>query len=81
MATETAKLTVRLPREDLEFARRYARANNLTVTEVIDRYLRRLRALEHDQLSPELDEITGLVPADVDAAAARAEHLHDKHRG
>lgn len=80
MATDTVKLTVRLPREDLEFAKRYARDNDVTVTEVIDRYLRRLRALEPGHLSPELDEITGLVPADIDAEAAYRDYLRDKHR-
>lgn len=79
MRPETVKLTVRLPREDIEFARRYARANHLTVTEVIDRCLRRMRMLEPGDLSPELDEITGLVPADVDADQARLDHLQGKH--
>jgi len=79
MSTETVKLTVRLPREDIEFAKRYARANHLTVTEMIDRYLQRMRTLEPGNLSPELDEITGLVPADVDAEQVRHEHLRDKH--
>ncbi|HKK14373.1 MAG TPA: hypothetical protein VKA14_06890 [Gammaproteobacteria bacterium] len=39
MSSETVKLTVRLPREDVE----YARAHGLTVTEVIGHYLRRMR--------------------------------------
>lgn len=36
---ETAKLTVRLPKRDLEFAKEYAQAHRITVTELIDRYL------------------------------------------
>lgn len=80
MVNETVKLTVRLPREDVEFAKRYARAHDLTVTEVIDRYLRRMRVLEPGQLAPELDEITGLVPADVDAEAAYREYLQARHQ-
>jgi hypothetical protein len=80
MGTDTTKLTLRLPRQDVEFAKSYAKAHGLTVTEVIDRYLRRMRALEEQALSPELDFITGLVPADVDAENEHRRHIENKHR-
>lgn len=75
----TEKLTIRLPREDAEFLRRYARAHRLTITEVIDRHLRRMRTLEVEQLSPELDAITGLVPSDIDTESVYKDHLSQKH--
>jgi hypothetical protein len=37
---ETTKLTVRLPKEDLDFVKRYAKEHGMTVTELIARYLR-----------------------------------------
>jgi len=80
MSAETGKLTIRLPREDLEFVKAYAKANRMTVTEVIDRSLRRLRTLDEKALSPELDDIIGLLPADIDAEQAYREHLERKHR-
>ncbi len=40
---ETAKLTVCLPKQDLEFAEQYARTRRITVSELVDRYLQRLR--------------------------------------
>ncbi|MCP3915786.1 MAG: hypothetical protein GY711_09540 [bacterium] len=43
---ETAKLTVRLPKQDLEFAERYARARRITVNKLVDQLLRRLRNSE-----------------------------------
>ena len=79
MEAETTKLTIRLPREDVEFAKAYAKAHGLTVTEVIDRYLRRLRAVTAGERSPELDAITGLVPADVDAEEEYRRHEQHKH--
>ena len=79
METDTTKLTVRLPRQDVEFAKSYAKAHGLTVTEVIDRYLRRMRALEEQEPSPELDFLTGLVPADVDAENEYRRHVENKH--
>ncbi|WP_440998009.1 DUF6364 family protein [Arhodomonas sp. SL1] len=79
MSTETTKLTVRLPKRDVEFVKAYASAHGLTVTEVIDRYLRRMRALDDHISGPELDEVTGLVPAEVDVEAEYREHLRTKH--
>lgn len=79
MQPDTVKLTIRLPRQDVEFAKAYAKAHGLTVTEVIDRYLRQMRELEHATLSPELDFITGLVPDDVDGLEEFRQHQHEKH--
>ena len=78
MPTETAKLTIRLPREDLEFAKSYAKAHGVTLTEVIDRYLCLLRDREH-RSSAELARMTGLIPAEVDGEAAFRQHLASKH--
>lgn len=79
MAIETSKLTIRLPVEDANFVKRYAKANGLSVTEVIDRYLRRMRLLDNEAPSAALDEITGLLPADIDAEAEMRERLSIKH--
>ena len=76
---DTAKLTVRLPKADIEFAKRYARAHRLTLTELIDRYFRRLRSQEEGEIHPEVERISGLVPAEVDAEARFHEHLLKKH--
>lgn len=76
---ETTKLTIRLPRRHVEFAKAYARAHGVTVTEVIDRYLRRLQALEQQSPSAELSAITGLIPADIDVEADWRHHLVEKH--
>lgn len=77
--TDTTKLTIRLPSEDVAFVKAYASANGLSVTEVIDRYLRRMRAIDDKAPAPELDAITGLVPADVDAEAELHRHRLQKH--
>lgn len=77
---ETAKLTVRLPKRDIEFAKRYAQAHRLSLTELIDRHFRRLRDIAEDEIHPEVERISGLVPPDVDAEAEYHEHLLTKHR-
>lgn len=48
----TAKLTVYLPKQDLDFAEQYARARRITVNELVDQLLRRLRNSEKIQAEP-----------------------------
>lgn len=79
-AMETTKLTVRLPREDVEFAKRYAREHGITVTALIDRYFSRLRTGHWGPIHPEVERISGLVPEDVDAREFYRSHLLEKHR-
>ena len=77
---ETAKLTVRLPKKDLDFAKQYAQEHRITVTELIDRYLQRLQVGQITPIHPEVERISGLVPSDVDAEALYHEHMMSKHR-
>lgn len=77
----TAKLTIRLPQEDLDFVRRYARKHGVTITSIVNRYLAQLReGSEPRELHPSIERITGLAPAGVDAERAYLEHLEEKHR-
>ena len=76
---KTTKLTIRLPKQDVDFAKSYARAHGMTVTEFIDRYLRRVRALEQQGPAPEVAAISGLVPADAEAEQLYHRHLEEKH--
>jgi hypothetical protein len=73
---ETIKLTVRLPKSHLAFAKEYAQAHRITVTELIDRYLRSLRG-RSGAIHPEVEKISGLM--EVDARAEYREHVRGKH--
>lgn len=77
---DTSRLTLRLPIKDLEFAREYARRHRLTLTELFDRYLQRLRFEEDGEIHPEVARISGLVPAEVEAEAEYRDHLLAKPR-
>ena len=79
---ETTKLTIRLPRAQVEFLKAFAAANGLTATEVISRYLRHLtktREISLSDLSPEVRELLGSIPADVDWKAERDAHFDEKY--
>ena len=77
---ENTKLTVHLPRADLEFAKRYSEAHRITVTELIGRYLRSLRTGTRP-IHPEVERIAGLVPPEVDIRVEYGEHLRRKRAG
>ena len=79
MSVETSKLTIRLPVQDVAFVKQYAKEHGVTVTEVIDRYLRRMRELESHTPSPALEAITGLSPAEVDARTEYRDYRSRKH--
>lgn len=79
MKPDTTKLTIRLPREQVEFLKAFAEANGLTATEVIARYLQHLAERRLDTLSPEVREFVGSIPADFDWEAERAAHLEEKY--
>lgn len=79
--TPRTKLAVRLPDENLDYLKQYAAEHGMTVTEVLDRFLTRLReGAEGRPIHPEVEKISGLVPSDVDAREQYSEYLREKHR-
>ena len=78
---ETAELKILLPKKDLEFAEWYAREHQITVAELIDRYLQRLQTAPRIPIHPGVQAISGLIPADVDVEALYHDHLLRKHGG
>lgn len=80
MTTKT-KLTVRLPDENIHFLKRYAEEHGTTVTEVLNRFVARMRASETEHAHhPKVERLSGLVPADADARGLYYERMLDKHR-
>ena len=72
-------LTIQLPAEDLRFAEAYGARHGISLAELFDRYLRILKELEHYQPSISVQEITGLVPSDIDVKEVYQDHLKEKH--
>ena len=59
--------TVQLSKEEAETLKAYAREQGLTVDEVPQLLVPSLRRTEEKNIHPEVREITGLVPSDIDA--------------
>ena len=75
------KLTVRVPRHVLINARRYARAHQTTLTELISAYLQRIPSdseiLHH---APMVQRLTGLLSPDISTDDYK-KHLEEKYGG
>ena len=77
---KTAKMTIRLPEEELAFAKHYARENGFSLTGLIHRYLIRLLQAKSSDIPLEVRSVAGIVPPRVDAKAEYREHTLRKHR-
>ena len=78
---QETKLTVRLPRELLENAKRYARKQNTTVTNLISEYLRRMPAsLDILEEAPIVRRLSGTLSQNVSVADYK-KHLEAKYGG
>lgn len=73
------KLTVRVPKKLLENAKRYAKAHNTTITELISTFLERIPS-ESEPLenAPAVRRLTGILSSDVSVSDYK-KHLEDKY--
>ena len=75
---ETSKLTIRLPKNDLEFAKEYARQHGMSLTQLVDRYFQRLQKAGKIGPHAEVQKITGLISRDVNLNEY-LRHMEKKH--
>jgi len=75
-----AKMTIRLPGASLEFARRYAGAMGITVTDLVVRYFERIRATFSDgDIPASVRDVAGIVPRSIDARSDYHDHLMERY--
>ena len=65
-----ARLTMRLPSEYLSFAREYAREREMTLTDLVVGYFKRLKEsmAVREQLPSSVREMIGIIPSEKDDA-------------
>ena len=76
----TRKLTVRLPEEDIEYAKNYALNHGITLTELIDRYFKKLRLSASEELHPDILRFSGIIPSDIDSRNDYLKDIEVKHQ-
>lgn len=77
-----ARLTMRLPGEYLSFARDYAREREMTLTDLVVGYFRRLKEplSIKSQLPPSVGEMVGIIPAsDRDCTDEYHDHIMERY--
>ncbi len=76
---EETKLTIRVPRQVLEDAKRYARQRNTTVTRLVSHYLQQVTTSGHPLAeAPIVRRLSGTLPKDL-TIDDYCRHLEDKY--
>jgi hypothetical protein len=75
---EKAKLTVRVPRDLVENAKRYAAENHTTLTNLIETYLRQLPGNHSLENAPTVEKLSGKLSSEVSTGDYQ-KHLDQKY--
>lgn len=76
-----ARMTLRLPGEYLAFARDYAREREMTITDLVIGYLKKLKesVSVQDELPASVRGMVGIIPAGDDSVEEYHEHLLERY--
>jgi hypothetical protein len=77
---QETKLTIRVPRDLLDSAKRYASKNNTTLTNLIETYLQHLPDVDELENAPIVRALIGILPAEASIDDHR-KHLDEKYGG
>ena len=76
----TARLTVRLPPAELEFAKSYAKEHGISLTALILRYFKRLQQTDTQDIPKYVMSITGIIPKNASVTSEYVTHIENKHK-
>ena len=72
---DTTQLTVHLPESDVTFLEAYAKRRNITISELIDQYIKQLQISEGYSFHPDIEKNAGVMSSDIDAKRTYYEHI------
>jgi len=75
----TDSLTIQLPVNEIEFLRQYAEKHRITISELIDRYAKYLKASQQFQIHPDIAKFTGIIPKNIDVREMFHQYSMEKH--
>jgi hypothetical protein len=76
---EKRKLTLRLNKRLIEYAKKYAAGHNISVSELVETFFRRLEGADEEGHTQLVRQLTGILPETVDVEQEYANHLMDKY--
>lgn len=77
---ETTSVTIELPKAEAMFLKEYTVRHKITISQLIDYLIEQLQQAEEYVLHPEIHEILGIIPDDLDAKEVYYQHIQEKHR-
>lgn len=75
----TDSITVDLPVNEIEFIKKYAERHKVTISELIDRYVKHLQFFKKNEIHPDLARISGILPDKIDVMNDYCQYLMEKH--
>ncbi len=76
---EKKKLTLRVNARLIEQAKAYAARHNTSVSQLVEAFLQNLDDQDESEHTPLVRQLTGLLPADLDAEKAYQDYLDEKY--
>ena len=76
---EKKMLTLRLNRRLIEHAKQYAAKHNVSVSELVETFFRRLEDSDEAAHTPLVRQLTGILPEEVDVEQLYADYLLEKY--
>jgi len=78
---EKKKLTLRLNKRVIEQAKKYAAQRNISVSELVETYFLKLEKEQELEHTPLVNQLTGILPSDIDVTQEYRDHLEEKYGG
>jgi hypothetical protein len=76
---EKKKLTIRVDARLIEQAKAFAEAHNTSVSQLVEAYFVNLSQEEPPKHAPITEELTGILPSDIDVEKIRLDYLMEKY--
>jgi hypothetical protein len=76
---EKKKLTLRLNQRLIEQAKQYATQHNISVSELVETFFLNLEQEQETGYTPLVNQLTGIIPPEIDAEQEYQRFLEEKH--
>lgn len=76
---ENQTLILDISKSELDFVKTYAEALGISVSELIERYIKRLEMISNSTIDAEIEKVSGILPHDVHASDEYMNYLMQKH--
>ncbi|MCP4363552.1 MAG: hypothetical protein GY796_36600 [Chloroflexi bacterium] len=76
---EKKKLTLRVNARLIDQAKNYAKKHNTSISQLVETFFLDLTNIEENEHTPFVQQLTGILPADIDAEETYHDYLVEKY--